>query len=217
MPGTDKATDTNSQTLQPDYQLIRIRSALLELLKSFFAVEPDPELLASWRGAAAALKEQETGPGLKATAEELSAILSGASLKEIQDEHYRLFVDPFSPDHVHTNVCWYIDGRNFGPSFAAYKKILQEAGIEKGPEAQGSEDEIAIVLDAYQQLIEAERGKGGDLEQARNLQSMLLSEILIPFTERFRKHMAENGTARLYRACADLLYHCLNLERALFL
>ncbi len=211
--------DTNShQAPGPDYRLIRIRSALLELLKSFFAMEPDPELLASWRGAAAALKEQETGPGLKATAEELSAILSGASLKEIQDEHYRLFVDPFSPDHVHTNVCWYIDGRNFGPSFAAYKKILQEAGIEKGPEAQGSEDEIAIVLDAYQQLIEAER-KGGtkDLEQARNLQAMLLSQILLPFTERFRKHLAENGAARFYRTCAELLYHCLGLERALFL
>ena len=202
----------------PDYQLIRIRSALMELLKSFFAQEPDAELLASWRGAASALKDQDSNPGFKSAAERLSSILSQSSLKEIQAEHYELFTDPFSPSHVHTNVCWYLDGRNFGPSFAVYKAILKDAGLEKGPEAQGSEDEISIVLDAYQQLIDAERrGNGNGEESARQLQARLLHKILLPFSEKFASVLEQNEKARLYRACAGLLHECMILEKALFL
>lgn len=199
----------------PDFELIRVRTSLIELVKSFFAKKPDGELIASWRGALSAMSTPGAPPPLVRAASELLQLLHTSELKDLRDEFYELFTDPFSKNHVITNVCYYLDGKNFGASFIRLKEILQDAALEKDSKASGSEDELPIVLDAYQQLIEFERKQNG-LERGRELQSRLLKEILYPFSRSFKETLGANSRARFYRLAASLMEEVLNLETSLF-
>ncbi len=209
------ATTNNNAADAPDYQLIRIRAAVLELLKSFFLKEPDGEMLASWRGALTAMKEQDLEPGLSRAVGNLDQMLHKMDLAAIRDEYYELFVNPYSDDRVPTNACYHMDGKMFGESFVRLKEILAEAAIEKSKDAKGAEDEIPVLLDAYQALILREK-RQDEIGSARHAQGLLLNEILLPFSERFASALAGNPRAIFYHGCADFMVHCLGLERALF-
>lgn len=200
----------------PDFELIRTRLSLLELLKSFFAREPDGELIASWRGALPILRDESGIPGLAAHALDLILLLQELDLNAIKEEFHELFIDPFSESYVNTNTCYYIDGSNFGESFLRLREIMARAMIEKGPDAVGSEDELPIVLDTYQQLIECEK-KTPEPDKIKELQKALLKEILQPFSIAFSRSLAENTRARFYESCAHLLREGLILEEMLFL
>ena len=201
----------------PDFELIRIRTSLMELLKSFFSREPDGELIATWRGALPVLSSGGSSPsGLSAIAQRLISILESKDLQGLQDEYYELFVDPFGKHHVITNVCYYLDGRNFGESFVRLKEILTDGKLAKAHEAHGSEDELVVVLDAYQQFIEGERNRGA-LRHARMLERQLLSEILVPFSHLFEDVLLANPYAEFYAQCACLMRQVFEMEKILFI
>ena len=86
----------SKQTELTDRDLSRIRLRFLDLLKSFFQDQPDAELLSRWRGIFAALDSQRITKNLDKATHELGELLSSMTLKQIKEEHYALFIDPYS-------------------------------------------------------------------------------------------------------------------------
>jgi len=202
----------NGQTGLTDQELGRIRLRFLDLLKSFFQDEPDAELLSRWRGTFAALAEQHISQNLDTAIHELGELLGGSSLQQIKDEHYTLFVDPYSKELLPLTAAYYIDGKSFGPSLARYRDILKEAQIVKKNVISDPEDSLPIMLDALMTLIQEEK-QGGS--HTRHLQNKLLLEFLIPTVDSLQERIEKSITSEFYVKCVTFLKAYLELEQGL--
>jgi len=193
--------------------LFRVRLRFLDLSKSFFQGEPDAEKISRWRGTFSALIQEQISPGFDRVVKELSNALSVKSLKELQDEFYTLFVNPFDGDLVNTGASFYLDGRNFGQSLVEIRGLLADAGLQKSESVIDPEDSLIVMLDSFASLIEEEKANGG--EAIRQLQGRLFTEFLQPFSEKFYKALEENQEADFFSLCGRFLNEYLDLERGL--
>ncbi len=195
-----------------DRDLCRIRLRFLDLLKSFFQDEPDADRLSRWRGIFAALAKESIGHTLDKAIRDLGETLANKSLQEIKDEHYSLFVDPYSKKLLPLNAAYYLDGKSFGPSLAKFREILKQAHIIKEDNITDPEDSLPIMLDALVTLINEE--KQGDTE-AQQLQGQLLQQFLIPTSAAIGERINTNQDAEFYQKCFIFLGAYLELEYGL--
>ena len=195
-----------------DRDLSRIRLRFLDLLKSFFQDEPDAERLSRWRGIFVALDGQHVTPELDGAIHELNELLATMSLQQIRDEHYSLFVNPYSKELLPLTAAYYIDGKSFGPSLARYRDIMKEGQLIKEKDVTDSEDSLPIMLDVLIALIQEE--KQGDKE-TRHLQDQLLQEFLIPSVKEISIRIGTISSIKFYMKCVAFLMAYLELEQGL--
>ncbi len=200
-------------TGQPDFQLIKIRKSLMDLLKSFFYEEPDANRLGLWRGVVYSLSKESVSPEMDAAIKELSECLSERGLKELQEEYYELFVNPFSKHSLKTTLSFYTDGHNFGSTLVAIREFLKNVGIQRREGVNETEDSLPVMLDIYQQLIAAEEKQGG--QEAVERQAEFLKKFLVPLGKAVEKGLEANEKAHFYRACCHFLNACLLMESSL--
>jgi TorA maturation chaperone TorD len=203
----------SEQTELTDRDLHRIRLRFLDLLKSFFQDEPDAERLSRWRGIFAALDGQRITRDLDNASHELGKLLASMTLQQIKEEHYALFVNPYSKQLLPLTAAYYIDGKSFGPSLARYRDILKEAQVIKEHGFTDSEDSLPIMLDVLIALIQEE--KQGD-SNSRQLQDQLLREFLIPTVTAIEKEINTSSDIAFYVKCIAFLKAYLDLEQGLF-
>ncbi|MEN8198559.1 MAG: molecular chaperone TorD family protein [Thermodesulfobacteriota bacterium] len=200
------------QTDFTDRDLCRVRLRFLDLLKSFFQDEPDAERLSRWRGIFAALDGEQINQHLDTAIRELGETLAAKSLQEIKDEHYSLFVDPYSKNLLPLNGAYYLDGKSFGPSLAAFREILKQGQLIKDSGITDPEDSLPIMLDVLITLVSEE--KQGSME-TRQLQDQLLQQFLIPTTKQIRDRISRNDEAEFYQKIITFLDVYLELEQGL--
>ncbi len=193
--------------------LFRVRLRFLDLSKSFFQGEPDGEKISRWRGTFSALLQEQVSPGFDSVVKQLSDALSVKSLKELQDEFYTLFINPFDGDPVNTSASFYFDGRSFGQSLVEIRGLLSEAGLQKGESVKDPEDSLVVMLDSFASLVEEEKSNGG--EGVKQLQDRLFTEFLYPFCEKFCQALGDNQNADFFALCGRFLNEYLELERGL--
>jgi TorA maturation chaperone TorD len=200
------------QTDLTDRDLSRVRLRFLDLLKSFFQDEPDAERLSRWRGIFAALDKERIAQPLDTTIRQLGEVLADKSLQQIKDEHYTLFVDPYSKHLLPLTAAYYIDGKSFGPSLATFREILKQGQLIKEDTTTESEDSLPIMLDALIALIQEEK-QGAT--QTRHLQDQLLQQFLIPTVKRVKERISDTDEVDFYQGCVAFLDAYLELEQGL--
>ncbi|NOQ46908.1 MAG: hypothetical protein GQ559_09600 [Desulfobulbaceae bacterium] len=194
-----------------DKQLIRVRLRLLDLLKSFFAEEPDAERMSRWRGIFIALGESRIHPGLDEGVRQLQLLLAGKNLEELKEEYYALFVDPYSEQPVDLSASHYLDGKNFGPSLVLYRQLLKDARLVKSEEVTEPEDHLVLMLDALATLIEKEP----EQETVKEQEAALIMDFLLPMAQAMEKQLTANTQADFYLSCSVFLIGYLDLEQGL--
>ena len=199
-------------TATDDRELVRIRLRFIDLFKSFFVDKPDAEKLGRWRGIITALVREDIDPSFNRAVQTMDETLTSNNLRELQEEHYRLFVDPFNEHQVHTSASFYHDGHAFGPTLIRYRDFLQEAGIKLHEDVHEPDDSLVLLLDALATLIERE---AENRHKSRNQQAVLLNRFLLPLGREFAKALRKNPEARFYTTCAELLWSYLELEKGL--
>jgi len=193
--------------------LLRVRLRFLDLSKSFFLGEPDAEKISRWRGTFSALVKEQVSPGFDRIVKKLSGSLNSKNLKELQDEYYNLFVNPFEGTLVNTCASFYFDGRSFGQSLVEIRGLLNEAGLQKTGSVTEPEDSLVVMLDSFSSLVEEE--KTNSEEVVKQLQRRLFTEFLYPFSTKFCEALRENKEADFFALCGIFLNEYLDLERGL--
>ncbi|GAB4343451.1 MAG: hypothetical protein Kow0089_19250 [Desulfobulbaceae bacterium] len=195
-----------------DREINAIRLGMVELLKSLFALEPEKELIATWKEAVSAMAREQINPAMDRAADELNELLTSMEPESIAEERYILFTNPFSSNTVHTTLSYYRDGHDLGQSLVELRRFLLDAGIQKIGEFDESEDSLVFLLDTLATLIREEENHP---EDARKFEGELLSRFMEPLSAHFVSALRENGKARFYQACAELLACYVDLEKEL--
>jgi TorA maturation chaperone TorD len=193
--------------------LFRVRLRFLDLVKSFFVEEPDAEKMSRWRGTFSALALEQVNPRFDNAVKEISRALNEKTLKELQQEYYQLFVNPFDGGLVETTASYYLNGRSYDQALVSIRGLMDEAGLTKDKTFTEPEDSLIIMLDTFASLVEEEKTSGG--EENRKLQGRLLEEFLEPFTEKFTSTLKESEFADFYYICCRVLGGYLDLEKEL--
>ena len=196
-----------------DRELNRVRLRFLDLGKSFFAAEPDAEIMSRWRGILTALEQEVISPSMDRAVRVLDQLLAEMNLEQIRHEYYTLFIDPFSDHGVDTAASCHIDGHPYGRTLVEFRDFLKQADVGKFKNNTESEDSLVIMLDVMVTLIEEHEKQG---KNTTALQQILLQKFLLPMTALFSARLHENRVARFYGGCADLLTAYLDLEKGLF-
>lgn len=192
--------------------LFRVRFRFLDLIKSFFALEPDAETMSRWRGTFSALAKEQVSPRFDNAVKEISRALNDKTLKELQDEYYKLFVNPFDGTMVETTASYYFNGRSYDQALVDIRSLMNEAGVQKDQAVTEPEDSLVVMLDTFASLVEEEKVGG---EKNRQLQGRMLEEFLEPFTEKFTATLQESEHADFYYLCCRILGGYLDLEKSL--
>ena len=193
--------------------LFRVRFRFLDLIKSFFVEEPDSETMSRWRGTFSALAMEQISPRFDNAVKEISRALNDKTLKELQEEYYKLFVNPFDGRLVETTASYYLNGRSYDQALVDIRGLMTEAGIQRDEGVTDPEDSLVVMLDTFASLVEEEKAGGG--EQVRQLQGRLLEEFLEPFANKFTAALKENEHADFYYICGRILSGYLDLEKNL--
>jgi TorA maturation chaperone TorD len=197
-------------SISEDKQLVRIRLRLLDLLKSFFAQEPDADRMSRWRGIFTALAENRINPELDEGVRQLRQMLETKKLEDLKDEYYALFVDPYNEQPVELNASHYLDGKSFGPSLVQYRQLLKEARLVKENDVTEPEDHLVLMLDALATLIEE-----AETEETQEQQAKLITGFLQPMALAMKKQLSTNSQAGFYLSCTVFLNGYLDLEQGL--
>lgn len=197
-----------------DKELFRVRLRFIDLIKSFFIAEPDAENMSRWRGIFTSLDGEQINPIFDTAVSECKEILAKKSLKELQEEYYNLFEDPFSENLIPTSASFYIDGRTHAQTLADFRGFLMVAGLEKDEAVIETEDSLVVMLDTLARLIEDEESGG---EYSRVSQTTLISEFLELLTDNIYKRLEADDRAKFYASCGKFLKGYLDLERGLMM
>ena len=192
----------------------RVRLRFIDLIKSFFISEPDAEKMSRWRGIFTSLDAEHINPLFDGAVSTCRGLLAQQNLKDLQDEYYSLFVDPFSEQLIATNASFYIDGRNHGATLAKFRGFLGEAGLVKEKSVIETEDSLVVMLDSLARLIEEEDGGN---HESREFQTRLIGEFLEPLVERMYHALEADGRTKFYVSCGKFLKGYLDLERGLMM
>jgi TorA maturation chaperone TorD len=193
--------------------LFRVRLRFLDLIKSFFAAEPDSEMMSRWRGTFSALALEQVSPRFDNGVRKIVRALNDKTLKELQEEYYKLFVNPFEDSLVETTASYYLNGRSYDQALVDIRTLMHEAGVQKDEGVALPEDSLVVMLDTFSSLVEEEKRGGG--EKIRKLQRRLLEEFLEPFTEKFTATLQDSEHADFYYLCCLILGGYLDLEKSL--
>lgn len=196
-----------------DRDLCRIRLRFLDLIKSFFVEEPDAEKMGRWRGTFSALAGEQVSPGFDAAVREIGRVLGEKSLQELQEEYYKLFVDPFEGLQIETTASYYLNGRSYDQALVEIRGLMDEAGIRKDNAFSQPEDSLVVMLDSFASLVDVEKGGGG--ERVRPLQKQLLEKFLLPVTSKLLVALQETEYGDFYPLCCRVLDGYLELEKGL--
>jgi len=194
-------------------EFFRVRLRFIDLIKSFFVAEPDSELMSRWRGTFSALAKEQVSPGFDSAVNEISRALNDKVLKELQEEYYKLFVNPFDGSMMDTTASYYLNGRSYDQALVDIRGLMIEAGIQRGEGVTDPEDSLVVILDTFASLVEAEKAGGG--EKVRQLQGRLLEGFLEPFADKFTAALKENEHASFYYLCGRILGAYIDLEKNL--
>ena len=193
--------------------LFRVRFRFLDLIKSFFVEQPDAETMSRWRGTFSALAQEQVSPRFDNAVKEISRALNDKTLKELQEEYYKLFVNPFDGGMVETTASYYLNGRSYDQALVDIRSLMNEAGVQKDQAVTDPEDSLVVMLDTFASLIEEEKDSAG--EKNRQLQGRMLEDFLEPFTEKFTATLKASDHADFYYLCCRILGGYLDLEKSL--
>ena len=196
-----------------DTELMRVRLRFIDLVKSFFAEEPDAEKMSRWRGTFSSLCNEQVSPRFDSAVQEISRALNGKKLEDIQSEYYQLFTDPFDGSQIESNASFYFNGRSYGEALVEMRGLMDDAGIVKIKEVSEPEDSLVVMLDTFASLIEEEKTDSG--AKVKELQARLLEEFLEPFAEKFTAQLKDNKHCDFYYLCCRVLGGYLDLEKSL--
>jgi len=171
--------------------------------------------MSRWRGTFSALAKEQVSPRFDSSVKEIARALKDKTLKELQEEYYQLFVNPFDDSMVETTASYYLNGRSYDQALVAIRGLMHEAGVRKNQLVTAPEDSLVVMLDTYLLLVEEEKNGGG--EKNVQHQGRLLGEFLAPFTEKFTAVLQENKHADFYYLCCRILGGYLDLEKSLVL
>ncbi len=183
--------------------LSEARAFLYRLLRSFFLEQSERLPFDFWRAALRELSNEQINIAFNSAVERLLGCLDG-DVEEIEKEHYRMFVDPFSDDLVPMTVSAYLEGRNYSNTLVKLKQCLQEAGLEARPGIGVPEDYIPFVFEAMELLIK-------DEEETSALQKEICSRFLFPVIPLFSERLKTRGRV-FYPAVAEFLEAFFRLE-----
>ncbi len=200
-----------NSTSEKDISRVRLR--FIDLIKSFFIGQPDAEKLSRWRGIFSALSAEKISPLLDSAVLRILELLDSRGLKDIQDEFYVLFSDPFSENPVSLSASFYADGKSHGQTLADFRGFLASAGVRKADFVRDAEDSLPVMIDCLASLIEREKE---DELKARQLQDVLVSDYLAPLAERLARALQENEQALFYEAFGRFVLGYTELDQALF-
>ena len=110
-----------------DKEVNAILLRLLDLIKSFFIDEPEQDKVNTWKEVVSSLTSEQINPGMNSAVQKLDTILSTMQMEDLKEEHYDLFIDPFSEHLVHTTLSYYADGHDFGQRLVDLRRILLSA------------------------------------------------------------------------------------------
>lgn len=195
-----------------DKEIRKARLRLIDLIKSFFSGEPDAEKISRWRGTFSALSRESVNPEFDRGVREILDFLQEKKLKELQDEFYKLFVDPFTDKGLCMVASFYLDGRTHDKTLVKLRSFLQEQQIVKSDGVTDTEDSLVVMLDVLTRLIEYEKVTE---ESSGQPQEELLHTYLIPFAAKLREACEKNEFADFYKACCRFFCGYLELERGL--
>ncbi len=191
----------------------RVRLRFIDLIKSFFIEKPDAEKLSRWRGLFSALSAEQISPLLDSAVLRILELLGSKGLKDIQDEFYVLFSDPFSENLVSLSASFYADGKSHGQTLADFRGFLALAGVRKADTVRDAEDTLPVMIDCLASLIEREKE---DEPQTRQLQDVLVTDYLAPLARRLARALQENEQALFYEAFGRFVLAYIELDQALF-
>jgi TorA maturation chaperone TorD len=197
-----------------DRDLTKVRLRFIDLIKSFFSEEPDAETMGRWRGTFSALHHEQVNPSFDSAVRQLNGLLARKSLKELREEYYQLFVNPFDGQLIETTVSYYLDGRSYGPALAKVRGFMVEAGVRKNAAVTAPEDALVVLLDTFASLVELEKAPDEE-DRARSLQVKILKNFIDPLSAKFEAALDHCDKADFYRLCAKLLTGYLELEKGL--
>ena len=200
-----------SNTSERDITRVRLR--FIDLVKSFFIEEPDAEKLSRWRGIFSALSAEQINPLLDGAVLQIMELLDSRSLKDIQDEFYALFSDPFGQDGISLYASFYADGKSHGQTLADFRGFLASAGVQKADSVRDAEDTLPVMIDCLASLIELEKE---DEKKAKGLQDVLVSDYLGPLVQRLERALQDNEKAVFYQAFGHFMLGYTELDQALF-
>ncbi len=195
-----------------DRDLIRVRLRFLDLLKSFFHEEPDAEKLSRWRGIFSSLVQENITPEIDKSTTALSRLLDEMSLPELQDEYYKLFVNPFSETPLNMSSSYYLDGKNYGPSLVLFRQFLKDSELENKQSSLEEDDSLLLMLDFMATLVEEEKSAATSTKEN---QARLLIDFLHPSSRKMKEAVFSIANARFYQQCFTFLNGYLNLEKQL--
>ncbi len=196
-----------------DNELVRIRLRFIDLTKSFFVEEPDAEKMSRWRGTFSALTKEQVSPRFDSAVLEISSALNVKNLKDLQDEYYQLFTDPFEGSQIESNASYYFNGRSYGEALVEIRELMKEAEIVKVDDVSDPEDSLVVMLDTFASLVEEEKIES--TPKIKELQARLLEEFLEPFVEKFTAQLKDNKHCDFYYLCCRVLGGYLDLEKSL--
>lgn len=194
-----------------NYEIVKIRLRLIDLIKSFFIDKPDAELISRWRGTFSALSKEQISPSLDQAVRNLSRQLGDKSLEAIQEEYYELFVNPFGENNINLIASHYFDGRNYGETLVSIRDIFVHTGITKNQTVADPEDTLPILFDLLGTLIEMEK----EDEDTSAYQHKLIHGFLIPFLAKLKPVFDQNQAADFYRDVIGFITGYLDLEKGL--
>lgn len=197
-----------------DRDLNRVRLRFLDLIKSFFAGEPDAEKMSRWRGTFSALSKEQISPRFDSAVREIGEMLGTRSLQQLQEEYYELFTNPFDGDMVETNASYYLSGRNYGQVLADVRGFMNEVGLKRADSVNDPEDSLVVLLDTFIALVEQEKDEAQE-ELSRQLQARMIKEFLDPFAVKFMAALQQSSRAGFYTLCSKVLNGYLDLEKGL--
>ena len=193
-------------------EIDKARIFMLDLAKSFFLGEPSEEKCKAWEQALAALDGQTGFTPLDQAVRDLREYLARASLSVLSEEYYRLFLDPFNENPVPLTASYYIDGKNYGPTLARLRSLLNALGLVKDENFKEPEDSLVCLLDFLISLIYA-----SNKERIPGIQEKILFNFLKPCVEGLGQALEKRKEAGFYRRCAAFLKAYILLEERLFL
>ncbi len=188
----------------------RARVFMLDLAKSFFMGEPTEEKLRIWEEALGRLAGNTGYAPLEEALSALQDKLARKTLAELREEYHLLFEDPFA-EPISTAASYYLDGKNYGPSLARLRKILQQLGFYKDENFKEPEDSLVCLLDFLISLIYARK------EEAMKAQGEILEEFLLPCVKGMRARVVDRFPQGFFAACLAFLEAYLEMERCLLM
>ena len=211
MSQTESMKETQKQPGSPSTErdeLIRMRILLYDLAKSLFVREPDMETCRKWKTIFGTFARMDALPELSSASENINEILDKKGCKGVLMEYHELFIDPYSKNHLNTTASWHADGRNYGPSLASVRQLMDEAGVEKDRGYPEPEDSVEVLMDTMIRLMSHTEAEGENLD----IQQRMFRDFILPLVQSLNQRMEQLHGFPFYRACASFLDAWLQIE-----